>query len=692
MKYLKNMALAITLITSLASATGCVTNTTASTISLTHTYNTEGTTGVIELTENKVNLSGSGITYKDGVVTVSTGGTFVLRGIREDTQVYVDAKEQDVTLVLDGVTLSNNEDAPIFIKNANNMEIILSDGTTNTLSDMASTEELTDEIEREGNATLFSKEDLTISGDGTLIINAYYKNGITSKDNLTINSGNFIITADNNGIIGKDSLTIYDGNFSMDTGNDGFQSDNDEENLGYILIEDGTFDIISIHDGIQAESLLEINGGDFNILTNEGYENAPIKEEEMPPNDKTNLNRPNMADSSTPEGMTDRPAPEGMADRPTPNGMADSSAPEGMADSSAPDGMADRPTPEGMADRPTPNGMADSSAPEGMADSSAPEGMSDRPTPEGMANSSVPEGMSDSSAPEAMADSSAPEGMADNITSDDESNSSHKGLKANNIIISNGNFTFNTYDDSIHSNDTLTINNGIFNISTGDDAMHADNQLTINNGSINIIHSYEGIESLNVTINDGDINLYALDDGINGASYDKSDKSVTPNIEINGGNLYLNTGADGLDSNGTIYINDGYINVTASSSYREHAIDADNNIIKITNGTVIALDASGSPFKEVSTQPSFVYGFDNTQNDFNELLVSDSNGNVIASITPTRSYSFLNVSSPLLVQGETYTITNGTIEDKITLNTDSTITSNVTLNTMQGKPPKQATN
>ncbi len=216
---------------------------------------------------------GSGYEISDDTVKITEAGTYVLQGTGENIQVEVNAENQNVVLILNGVTLTNENDAPIYVKKANKATVVLASNTTSTLTDAAAEEEITDENERTANAVLYSKGDLTIEGDGKLVINANYKNGITSKDNLVINNGNFTINSVNHGIVGKDSLTIYNGTFNIVAGNDGFQSDNEDENKGYITIENGKFTIESANDAIQAESTLTINNGEFNITTNGGSEN-----------------------------------------------------------------------------------------------------------------------------------------------------------------------------------------------------------------------------------------------------------------------------------------------------------------------------------------------------------------------------------------------------------------------------------
>ena len=97
-----------------------------------------------------------------------------------------------------------------------------------------------------------------------------------------------------------------------------------------------------------------------------------------------------------------------------------------------------------------------------------------------------------------------------------DTNESYKGIKAgNSVLISSGNYTINSADDSIHTNNSAEITGGTLTLSSGDDGIHTDNELIFNGGTIDIRQSYEGIESAVITFNDGEIKVTASDDGIN---------------------------------------------------------------------------------------------------------------------------------------------------------------------------------
>jgi hypothetical protein len=114
-----------------------------------------------------------------------------------------------------------------------------------------------------------------IEGEGNLKINANGNDGITSKDDLTIKSGNIEVQAADDGIRGKDSLTIDGGKINVVAGGDGLKSDH--ETKGNIVMNGGQVSISADSDGAEAYKTITINGGTLNILKSyEGLESEVI--------------------------------------------------------------------------------------------------------------------------------------------------------------------------------------------------------------------------------------------------------------------------------------------------------------------------------------------------------------------------------------------------------------------------------
>ena len=193
----------------------------------------------------------------DGILRITSGGTYTLSGNKKDTMILVDVGDSDVQLILDGITVQNSEGPALYIQSADKVTVTLNAETVNTFSDGTSYS-ITDGGSAP-DAAIFSRADLTINGTGTLKVNGNYKHGIVSKDDLIISSGTLQVTANNVGLNGKDCVKINSGNITIQAGSDGIRSDNDEDtSRGYIYLYGGTINITAANDGIQAETILKI--------------------------------------------------------------------------------------------------------------------------------------------------------------------------------------------------------------------------------------------------------------------------------------------------------------------------------------------------------------------------------------------------------------------------------------------------
>lgn len=211
----------------------------------------------------------------DGYIKIENGGDYVLSGDYSG-QIIVES-EQNVHLILSGVTVYNPM-FPIYVKSAKNVCITLATGTVNTISD--SSEYTYEDGEDEPAAAVYSKDDLTINGDGELIVNANYDKGIHSKDDLKIISGKITVNSVGDAIKGKDCLLIKDGEITITTGVDGLKSNNNtNEEKGYVIIEGGKINISAGDDAVHAESWLIVYGGEINIT--ECYEGLEGKKVEI---------------------------------------------------------------------------------------------------------------------------------------------------------------------------------------------------------------------------------------------------------------------------------------------------------------------------------------------------------------------------------------------------------------------------
>jgi hypothetical protein len=225
---------------------------------------------LIQLNGTSITVDGPGATADGSNVTINAAGTYQISGTLNDGQITVDTQDdENVIMILAGVDIASQSSAPIFVANAEKVILTLVAGSQNVVTD--GTNYVFAEGEDEPNAAIFSKDDLTINGEGTLTVNANYNNGIASKDDLKITGGTITVNAANDGIKGRDSLAVKAGLITVVAGADGLQSNNDEDpEKGYVVIEGGTLDITAGLDGVQAETSLLVSGGTLDIITGGG--------------------------------------------------------------------------------------------------------------------------------------------------------------------------------------------------------------------------------------------------------------------------------------------------------------------------------------------------------------------------------------------------------------------------------------
>ena len=254
--------------------------------------------------------------------------------------------------------------------------------------------------------------------------------------------------------------------------------------------------------------------------------------------------------------------------------------------------------------------------------------------------------------------------------SDSTDTDSAKGLKAADAIkINGGTIDINSSDDALHSNNSLSVDGGELRISSGDDGLHSDTTLTVNSGTIDITKSYEGIESGEITVNDGKISVKSSDDGFNAAGGNNGterqgmfDSDSSKVLTINGGYVYVDADGDGLDSNGVLKICGGTILVNGPSNDGNGALDSGSSC-EVTGGTIIAIGSSGmAESLTANGQCSIMTDIDSQAAD-TSVALTDSEGNVLASINSTKQFNNVVVSTPSIRKGESYKIiVGGTVD------------------------------
>ena len=259
----------------------------------------ESTAVQVTLSDSGIQVSGDGAEADGTTLTIKEEGTYVISGSLSSGQIVVEADDSaKIHLVLNGVSVRCENSAALLIRGADKAFITLAEGSENTLESGSEAPSGEDE---NVDGVIFSRSDLTLNGSGSLTINAGYKHGIVSKDDLVITGGVYNITAVGGGLYGKDCVKILDGTFNLNVEMDGIQSDNEEDaDRGFVYIAGGTYDITAGHDGIQAETLLKVAEGTINITTGTGSGAAVNGSSDT---DSTSNGSTNVTDSSSSESI-----------------------------------------------------------------------------------------------------------------------------------------------------------------------------------------------------------------------------------------------------------------------------------------------------------------------------------------------------------------------------------------------------
>lgn len=227
----------------------------------------------ITLSDNASTSSLKSVKIDGNTITVSEQGTYIVSGTLSDGQIIIDGdKNEKIRLILDGVTINSNTGAPIYVKQTDKLFITLAESSKNVLTN---NKKFTADGDNNVDAVIFSKDDITLNGNGSLEITTNCGHGIVSKDDLKITSGTYSITSSSHALDGKDSVRIASGTFTLNSDKDGIHSENaDDTSLGFIYIAGGTFRITSDGDGMDASAHLTILDCNATIKSGGGASNA----------------------------------------------------------------------------------------------------------------------------------------------------------------------------------------------------------------------------------------------------------------------------------------------------------------------------------------------------------------------------------------------------------------------------------
>ncbi len=201
----------------------------------------------------------SGKNYK-----IVKAGIYTISGTMNDGQIQVEVADTDrVTLLLSNFTGSCSDSAVIYVINADKVYIDLEKDSVNTVTD-SSMYIFPDPLTDKPNACIYSADDMTIKGGGTLNVTGSFNNGIGCKNDLDIKNGVVNVTAVKNAVKGNDSVNILgDAVVNILGAKDGIKADTiDKPGKGFVLItEMAQVNVTCTSDAIQAYMDVTITTG-----------------------------------------------------------------------------------------------------------------------------------------------------------------------------------------------------------------------------------------------------------------------------------------------------------------------------------------------------------------------------------------------------------------------------------------------
>ncbi len=630
----------------------------------------------IELTQTSANINGSGAAVENNKVTITEAGTYVLSGTLTDGCIDVNVSGKGtVRLILNGVNITSSTTAPFIVEDAKKVVVTLADGTTNTFTD--STRVAADD--EDYSAAVYSKADLTFNGNGTLNINAGYRNGIKSTDDLKIVSGTYNITSNEDGIVGKDFLAVKAGIFNITSGQDGMKSTYDKDDTkGNIIIDDGTFNITASTDGIQSEHILRINGGEFNIKTGNGYQASTKSSNSQPGNMGGNTTTTTQTqDEESMKGLkagtiikvtggtyiidSQDDAVHTNGNMYIDNGKYTINTGDDAfhADTQLVinGGTIDiQNSYEGIESLEIIINGGDINVTASDDGINASGGSSDN-------TDTQQQGMSDNNRPGNMDnnDSNMNLGQPGVMMDGNQSDNGTMGGNGNNMgqpgVMVDGNQSGNGMMGG--NSDSMGQSQG------APDGNQSGNGMM--GGNSDNMGQLQGMPDNNKSGNMG--------------GFGNSDSNAT--MTINGGNLFVNASGDGLDANGSIYINGGTVIICGPTSDGDTAIDFDS-VCEIKGGTVMAFGSNGMLETPTSAENGacIVTSFSSVSAG-TQYTLTDSTGKTILSYTPSKAYASAIVYSADISTGNTYTVNAGSVSQSVTVN--SAVTSNASSGAAGGK-------
>ncbi len=515
-------------------------------------------------------------------------------------QIQIDVSDDyEFELDLCGVKIYSSSLNPILILSGDKVTLSSKKGTQNYIYDTR--EAISEDDETAYSGAIYAKCDLELSGKGELVVISSNNNGIHTKDDLKVKNVTLSVTCQDNALKGNDSVSIQSGVLTLiSKSGDGIKTKNSDisskgNQRGTISISGGTTTIYAACDGLDASYDVDISSDAILSIYTDRY--SPYSEETEESSSQRYLKVTNNTYSYSIRYSNENEETlfvDCTYSQSTSFGRnqfyyytfdTKSSYPYiEVFVYSASQSQGQDTSYLYKTEKMSWNDSYDTLVLENRGSSYTYNWSNYQTTTGNRPGEGGPGGPTG--------------GMNDGNT--EKQDKSTKGIKAaNEIHVSGGTLSINSYDDSLHANSGETLENektstgnillsgGSLTLYSKDDGIHADGTLTIKESPvIDITNSYEGLEGEFINILGGDIDIVSSDDGVNATT------TSGVGIDFEGGDLFVYAGGDGLDSNSKtsyqgILFNGGDIKIVSTSG-GDSSIDTENGYT-YQSGKVLAL-------------------------------------------------------------------------------------------------------
>ena len=226
----------------------------------------------IQLSGTTATASSDSVQISGSTVMIKEEATYVICGSLNGMLVVDAPDTAKLQLVFNGVDITSESSAALYILEADKVFVTLADGTENTLANGGSFVAIDD---NNIDGALFSKQDLTLNGSGSLTVTSPAGHGIVCKDDLVFTGGSYVVHSAAHGLDANDSVRIAAGDFTIDAGKDAIHCDNtDDTAKGFVYMSGGTIKAEAEGDGIAASAYMQVEGGSIDLLVGGGSENG----------------------------------------------------------------------------------------------------------------------------------------------------------------------------------------------------------------------------------------------------------------------------------------------------------------------------------------------------------------------------------------------------------------------------------